>query len=180
MGKKSEEKQRKKLEREKQRSEEIEQTKKEIEELLNNINELTGGDQKIRMVDIKMPTKKERVRDSIIKNVLSFVLILAISGFINWLYYDSLWAVLGFSASIVAVEYILSFIVIFFFGKYLIYSFGTLNVLPPILAFVIVAVSFPFVELVNVWLFIVVMLLYVVVRKMMLNSLNSKGFRLRR
>ena len=61
MGKNKIEKQQKKMEREQRRLREIEQTKKEIAELLNNINEMTGNSGDIKMVDIKIPTKKERI-----------------------------------------------------------------------------------------------------------------------
>ena len=170
---KKKEKEQKKLEREQRRLQEIEQTKKEIEELLNNINEMTGNSEGIKMVDLKMPTKKERILSCLLKYGLSFVLLLSITGFLNWVYYDSIWTILGLALSIVILEYILNFIMMFFFGKYIIYSFGTINILPPILAIVACSLIFPFIELINAWLLIVVILIYIITRKVMISLLKG-------
>ena len=173
MGKINEEKRQKKLEREERRNQELEQTKKEIEQLINNINEMTGDDQKISMVDFKIPTKKERIINALIKNGLSFAIILSLTGFFNWLYYDTFMAVLGFGLSVIVLENILNFLMVYFFGKYVIYSFGTINVLPPIFSFVITAMVYPFAEPVSVLLLVIVMALYIIIRKVMLGLLKG-------
>lgn len=173
MGKFKQRREQKKAERLKKREEEFQQTKKEIEELLKNISEITGNSDSIKMVDLKMPTKKERFLSGLLKYGLSLILILGITGFINWIYYDSIWIMLGLAVSIVLIEYILNFIIMFFFGKYVLYSFGTINILPPILSFIICSIVFPFIEVVNVWLLIAVILIYVIVRKIMLSLLKK-------
>ena len=173
MGKFKQRREQKKIERLQKREEEFQQTKKEIEELLKNISELTGNEDGVKMVDLKMPTKKERLLSELLKYGLSFVLILGITGFINWVYYDSIWIILGLSLSIVVLEYILNFIIMFFFGKYVLYSFGTINILPPIISVVTCSLVFPFVEIVNAWLLIAVILIYMIIRKIMLSFLRE-------
>ena len=174
MGKFKQRREQKKIEKNKKREKEFEQTKKEIEDVLNNLNQLMGNDDNIKMVDFKIPTKKERILSDLLKYGLSFILILSISGFIKWVYYDSIFAILGLSLSIIVVEYILWLITTHLFGKYIFYTFGSLNILPPILSFVVCSLVFPFVELVNVWLLIVVILIYIIVRKVMLSSFRKE------
>lgn len=171
MGKLDREK--KKIERDKKRDEEFQKTKNEIEELIKNINEMTGNEEAIRMVDLKLPSKKERILSFFLKYSLSFILILGITGFLNWVYYDSIFIILAFALSIVTLECVLDFIIKLFFGKFILYSLGTINILPPILSFVICSLVFPFIELVNVWLLIAVILSYLIIRKIMLSLLKS-------
>lgn len=173
MGKFKQKREQKKLERLKKREEEFQQTKKEIEELLKNISEMTGHDEAIKMIDMKMPTKKERFFSALLKYGLSLILILAITGFIQWVYYDSFLIMLGLGLSIVLLEYLMNFIIMFFFGKYILYSFGTINILPPILSIIICSIFFPFIEVVSVWLLVAVILIYMIVRKIMLSLLKD-------
>ena len=68
----------KKQERENKRKQEVEEVKKEIEKLINNMNDLMGNEDNVKVVDFKIPTRKERFLSIFIQIVSSLIILLSL------------------------------------------------------------------------------------------------------
>ena len=173
MEKQKKDKKKKKQEREEKQKQEIEKVQKEIESLIANMNELLGDDESVKMVEFKIPTKKEKILSFFIKVLVSLIILFSISGFINWLYYDAFVFVVAFFIIIIFVESIVDWIISFFFGKYIIYSFGALKLLAPLTAFIVAKFVFPIVIVKSFWWMALIFVLYCVIRKVFMDLIKK-------
>lgn len=177
MEKQKKDKKDKKKNREEERKKALEAAQKEIEDLIANMNNMIGNEENpIKMLEIKIPTKKEKIMSFICSFVLSLLILLSLSGFINWLYYDNILMLLSFVGIIVVSESLLNWIIMYFFGKYILYSFGMIKILAPIFAFVIGILIFPFVEVKNFVLMLIVFVLYNVIKRFMMGVIQKELF----
>ncbi len=156
------------------RDKKIDNTQKEIEDLINNLNELLGESGDVQKIfEVKILTKKELFIMSIMEVVFSILVLLGLSGFINWLYYDNMFQLFGFVGITVLLDICFDFLIKRFFSRLLLMSFGTISIFAPIAAFLIGVFIFPFVEVKGVFLAILVFVLYNIIKKIMLKTFRK-------
>ena len=164
----------KKNKRNDERQKAIEKAQKELEDLITNMNNLMGDEENpIKMLEIRIPTRKEKILGFIINVVLSIIVLLSLTGFIDWLYYDNILFLFAFIIIVIASECFLNWVIMYFFGKYILYSFGTIKILAPIIGFLVGIFVFPLVEIKNIALTIFVFILYNVLKKVMSNTIQK-------
>lgn len=168
------EKQNEKIKKEKEKLEELEKVNDELQKLFDDLSELVGEDNGgVKVIKVNIPSKKERIINSIYKFIFSVILIIALSGFLNWCNYDNVYLFLVYVCSVALLELIIEKIITKYFIKYLVYSLGSLNLLAPILSFVILFFTFPFITMKNVILFIFVIILYMIIKKIFVRLIEN-------
>ena len=123
--------------------EEAEKTVKEIEDLLNNFNELIGDDQEV--IKIEIPTRRKKLIGNIFEIVISFVLLISLTGFISWVDYNNIWLLFASFGILIFLERFFKIVIEKNFLKYVILSLGSIYIIASILAIILTFVFIPFV-----------------------------------
>ena len=127
--------------------EEAEKTVKEIEDLLNNFNELIGDDQEV--IKIEIPTRRKKLIGNIFEIVISFVLLISLTGFISWVDYNNIWLLFASFGILIFLERFFKIVIEKNFLKYVILSLGSIYIIASILAIILTFVFIPFVKIIN-------------------------------
>ena len=173
MGKWKEKRAQKKKELEQKKQEELQKTQAELAELLEKISEIAGENVSEDLANFKLPTKKERILKFLMKYGLSFAIILGVTGFINWAYYNSIWYLILFSFIVVVGEIIISMSINYFLKKLVFFTLGLIHLSAPIVSFTLCALLIPFVEVANIGLLFLVIVIYIAVRSFMVSVFKT-------
>ena len=109
--------------------------------------------------------------------MLSFVILLATSGFIPWIKSENILFTLIAFGGIILIEGIFSYIIDRFFLLYVLLTFGLIKVIPTVIGFTLVYFLVPNIESTSVWWVILVIIIYLVARKIILRLLRSDDTR---
>lgn len=143
---------------------------KQMEELFNS----QGSN--LKMLEL---TKKEKIKVAllhVIEIVLSIVLLIASIGYLGWAKCDKIYEYFILIGGIVTIEYVLRLIIDRLFFKFVIISFGTIRLLPPLIAFIICSLLAPGVSIVSIGLLILSFVLYLIIKKVFMDILSGKKF----
>ena len=144
--------------------EEAEKTVKEIEDLLNNFNELIGDDQEV--IKIEIPTRRKKLIGNIFEIVISFVLLISLTGFISWVDYNNIWLLFASFGILIFLERFFKMVIEKNFLKYVILSLGSIYIIASILAIILTFVFIPFVKIINYGNAFLVFVLFLGIRKL--------------
>ena len=145
----------------------------QIEQYFKKAFEEMEKEGKIKMVNGKPKLRKKVQLLKLLKPLFGFILLLSLTGFINWIKYDNIYMGVIAIASIAILDFVFDGILKSFFMLAILKSFGALNLLAPILSFTLVCVFFPSLEFPNIGLIILVMILYIVIKIFFFSSIKN-------
>ena len=149
---------------------ELSKSKKDLEDLLQQLQmKINETDKNVKIIKVKVPTKKEKVFNAILTYIISFLAVSSISGYIHWIEYDKFYHVLILAALIPIIENFVDYLIERFFFKYILYSFGIILVIAPIVSFFSLSIALPFITINNVLLTFLVIAIYVIIKKLLLS-----------
>lgn len=128
---------------------------------------------KIKMVNGMPVIRKKWQLLKLLKPLFSFILLLALTGFINWVTYDKIYMGVIAIAIVALLDFVFDGILKRFFMLAILKTFGVLHLLAPILSFTLVCVFFPSLEFPNIGLIILVMILYIVIKIFFFSSIKN-------
>lgn len=156
-------------------NDEIEKASKDMEELMQSIQD-EMGDSNVKVVRIQLPKPsfKNFLLETVVCILVNMLLILGTSGFIHFLEFDSILALVLYSLYYSVVDRLLVFIFTKFFMPLIIRTMGLASLIPPILSLVI-CMFFPiFVGIENIPVAILAMIFVSICRSFIVNYVRNK------
>lgn len=154
----------------------IKLTKEELEKLIKETEEQLASEGKsLRVIKIKMPQRnlKYLITDIITTVLLNVILVLSLSGYLEWTTNPKLINLALFALVYSGFDLVLRNIINFFFPKLIIKTIGLINLIPPIISILLVTIFTKFVVIKSVgrliFLFICLIVMRIVVKKVIAN-----------
>ena len=156
-------------------ADEYERTSEELQKIIDNLASFVDdeGGEPLKVIKINVPSKKEKFFARVLKFLFSSIIIIALTGFFNWCSYDNVYLFILYSVSVSLFDMIFQGIIAKYFFKAILYSLGAVNLLPAIVSFVSFFFIYPFIEMKSIWLFILVIVLYMIIKKVMFRFVSD-------
>lgn len=145
----------------------------EIDALFKEIFEKMEKNNEIKMVNGKPKLSLKTRLIDLCRPLFGFVILIALTGFIKWINYDKFYIAVIAMFIIAVIDYISELIIKKYFFVQAIKSFGSLYLLPPVISFVLVCVFFPYLQFPSVGLVLLVMVIFIVVKKFFFSTINK-------
>lgn len=166
--------------KEKQKTEE--ELKKEMEELLQKAEEELGVDSsKVKVVRLNFGkrTVKSILFDILLAFILNLLLVLSISGYIQWAVYQKVMDLIWFVVVFTAIELILKNAIYIFFANWIIKTYGMILLFPTLFAIPIVIGLTDFVTIISVTRLLIMFSLLIFIRSLIkFLTINPKGVKI--
>lgn len=158
----------------KKEQEKIEKEKKDFEAMIEELQAKLGeSSQNVKIIKVEPPTKKDKIVSVFANYLVALITIISLSGYMKWIEYDSFWSVVIFAASTPILEMIIELIIEKYFFKYILYTFGLIIFLVPIISFSVLIFAFPFIKINDYFLAILVIILYMIVKKILVSFIRN-------
>lgn len=153
-------------------------TEKEEKEFIRLLEELKkASENKDINIEPKILIQKESPKEikkrRIIRFFISFIVLFALTGYINWMEYEKLIYAILSVIGIVVLESTLDFLVSKFFLKLMVYTLGIIRLLYAPLGFLLVGLFMPTITYPNIFLVIIVIMLYFLLRTVFMQILRK-------
>lgn len=145
----------------------------EIDALFKEIFEKMEKNNEIKMVNGKPKLSLKTRLIDLCRPLFGFVILIALTGFIKWINYDKFYTAVIAMFIIAVIDYISELIIKKYFFVQAIKSFGSLYLLPPVISFVLVCVFFPYLQFPSIGLVLLVMVIFIVVKKFFFSIINK-------
>lgn len=145
----------------------------EIDALFKEIFEKMEKNNEIKMVNGKPKLSLKTRLIDLCRPLFGFVILIALTGFIKWINYDKFYIAVIAMFIIAVIDYISELIIKKYFFVQAIKSFGSLYLLPPVISFVLVCVFFPYLQFPSIGLVLLVMVIFIVVKKFFFSTINK-------
>ena len=122
---------------------------------------------------IQKESPKEIKKRRLIRFFISFIVLFALTGYINWMEYEKLIYAILSVIGIVVLESTLDFLVSKFFLKLMVYTLGIIRLLYAPLGFLLVGLFMPTITYPNIFLVIIVIMLYFLLRTVFMQILRK-------
>lgn len=157
------------IKEEKQKKEKPKKTESDLERMLRQVEEELGIDpSKLKVVRVNTPPRnfKSFIIDFFITIILNLILVLGITGYIEWALYDNIidlaWFTIAFSIIEIGLKYVLNR----FFNKLVIRTFGFIFSLATLIAIPLVLLLTDFVDVISVNRLLLMFVFMLIVRSM--------------
>ena len=127
----------------------------------------------IKMVNGKPKLSLKTRLIDLCRPLFGFVILIALTGFIKWINYDKFYIAVIAMFIIAVIDYISELIIKKYFFVQAIKSLGSLYLLPPVISFVLVCVFFPYLQFPSIGLVLLVMVIFIVVKKFFFSTINK-------
>lgn len=155
-----------------------------INDILNIKNnevkgELLGNNPNVKMVKLRLPILSfwSALKDVFLNFILMFVIFFAISGFINFASWTSIFDLVYFVLFFSLVEMISRFVLLTLFKKIIIKTIGAIMLLPFLISTVLVCVFPIFLEIDSYFSLIMILLLSTLIRKFIISYVQEKNMK---
>lgn len=145
----------------------------EIDALFKEIFEKMEKNNEIKIVNGKPKLSLKTRLIDLCRPLCGFVILIALTGFIKWINYDKFYIAVIAMFIIAVIDYISELIIKKYFFVQAIKSFGSLYLLPPVISFVLVCVFFPYLQFPSIGLVLLVMVIFIVVKKFFFSTINK-------
>ena len=145
----------------------------EIDALFKEIFEKMEKNNEIKMVNGKPKLSLKTRLIDLCRPLFGFVILIALTGFIKWINYDKFYIAVIAMFIIAVIDYISELIIKKYFFVQAIKSLGSLYLLPPVISFVLVCVFFPYLQFPSIGLVLLVMVIFIVVKKFFFSTINK-------
>lgn len=149
----------------------------ELEKMLRQVEEEFGVDRsqvKVVRMNRRPQGFKAFIVDFLLTLIINIVLILGISGWIQWASYNSIWDLVWFTVAFTIIEIALKYLISIFFRKLVIRSFGLILSLATLLAIPLVLLLTDFVEITAVNRLLLIFVIVIIVRSMIRSYLARR------
>lgn len=153
-------------------------TEKEEKEFIRLLEELKkASENKDINIEPKILIQKESPKEikkrRLIRFFISFIVLFALTGYINWMEYEKLIYAILSVIGIVVLESTLDFLVSKFFLKLMVYTLGIIRLLYAPLGFLLVGLFMPTITYPNIFVVIIVIMLYFLLRTVFMQILRK-------
>lgn len=145
----------------------------EIDALFKEIFEKMEKNNEIKMVNGKPKLSLKTRLIDLCRPLFGFVILIALTGFIKWTNYDKFYIAVIAMFIIAVIDYFSELIIKKYFFVQAIKSFGSLYLLPPVISFGLVCVFFPYLQFPSIGLVLLVMVIFIVVKKFFFSTINK-------
>lgn len=146
---------------------------KEIDALFKEIFEKMEKNNEIKMVNGKPKLSLKTRIINLCRPILGFIILMALTGFINWINYDKFYIAIIAMFAIAIIDFILETIIKKYFFVQAIKSFGALYLLSPVVSFTLICIFFPYLKFPSFGLVLLVMVIYIVIKKFFFSTINK-------
>ena len=148
--------------------------KKDIEEMLEELQKrFEENNQNVKIIKVKPVTKKQRVLGELLKYMISFITLVAVNGYIPCLEFDYFYYLLIYASVMPAIEFLIDYFIEKCFFKAILYSFGSILLIAPLMSFYVSILILPFISIANIGLSILAVIIYIVIKKLFLMFINN-------
>lgn len=150
-----------------------EMSPEELDKAIIDLLEKMGAENDIKIINGKPKYGFKTKVIGFLKLLFSFIVLVALTGFINWIQYDKFYIALFGMLTIVCVDFIIGKVLMRFFMITVLKTFGVLKLLAPVMSFILVCLFFPGLEFPSVGLIILIMIMYVAIKLFFFSTLNK-------
>lgn len=150
--------------------EQIKKLEEELQAMIEDMKTVMGDDAvpDIKVMAAPPVSKKKRFLFGLIEILISILTIVALTGYIKWIKCDKIYFYFINMAVIIVIEFVLSWLIKRFGLKLIIYSFGAISYVPPIIGFLIVGIFAFGAETLDVGKTVLVGILYIIIKKLIM------------
>ena len=161
----------------------LKELEEEISKLLDDMKVVLGDDQvpDVKVVSSNKIGWKKVFLFQVIEVLVSIVIMIGLTGYIKWFRCDELYKYFIVIGGMILIEFILGFVVNRFLLKAIFYSFGTVLLVPSIVAFTLAGFLIPLVGTIDVSLLIIVAILYMIAKRIIMRFIkgDNSSFRIK-
>ena len=161
----------------------LKELEEEISKLLDDMKVVLGDDQvpDIKVVSSNKIGWKKVFLFQVIEVLISIVILVGLTGYIKWFRCDELYKYFIVIGSMTIIEFILGFVVNRFLLKAIFYSFGTVLLIPSVVAFTLAGFLIPLVGSIDITLLIIVAILYMIAKRIIMRFIkgDNSSFRIK-
>lgn len=161
----------------------LESSEEELQKMLDELSKQNGG-KRVKVIRIGGPilSKKDKILKNLLTIVFDIIIVMAVSGYINWFDIEgNIYFYLAiFSLIFTFLDIIFKSLIMEYFTRFLMLTFGGLFLLSTIVAFVIAAVTTPNLLVTSQSNVILFMILFLMLRQLVGIVLVNKLFILKK